>query len=178
MGPDGTATEYQTCNDYVTAMPSGIPGIEPSPPTPSIPPANVQVSIDSALSSNSYAGVGFQENVVGSIGGDLNGAQDTAQTDFHAFINWGDSNQWYPADLAPNTNGGGYEFLVKGSHTYSAAGTYNVVVYAVGPDGTSTEYQTCNEYVTAMPSGSPGSSHRHPHLPFRRPTSRSPSTAR
>jgi hypothetical protein len=70
----------------------------------------------------SYTGVGFRENVIASLSGTKNGVTDTNQFDFHAFVNWGDSNQWFPADIAPNTNGTFFAtFQIKGDHVYDTA---------------------------------------------------------
>src|SRR5438477_610738 len=79
-----------------------------------------------------YAGVGLKENAVAGIDGWLNGQNDFTITDYHAQINWGDSSNWFAADIVPNpgsSSGTAARFLVKGSHIYAQAGTYLVVVY-------------------------------------------------
>jgi PKD repeat protein len=103
-----------------------------------------------------YRGVGFQENVVAGLDGVYNGQQDLNASDYQVQINWGDGSQWMAADLAPNDSNSSVPFLVKGSHTYASLGTYDVVVYAQGPDGSSTSAWTTTVSVSAMPSGIPG----------------------
>jgi hypothetical protein len=141
----GSASE-QTAQAIVDVMPSGLPGKAPVTPTPTMAPSNVHMYLQTLGSGqyvNSYAGVGFQENVVGRLYSQLNGQADPSLADFHAQINWGDSSTWSAADLVYVGNSSGYaEFLVKGSHVYQQTeNDVPIVVYANGPDGTSTSYQ-------------------------------------
>ena len=99
----------------------------------------------------SFTGVGFQANELATLDGKLNGQEDSTSSDFQAYINWGDANQWFQAVVAPNNSGSGYEFQVKGDHIYNSAGVYNVVVYAVGPDGTSLTAYTSQVQVSPLP---------------------------
>jgi PKD repeat protein len=46
--------------------------------------------------------------------------------------------------------------LIKGSHVYDEAGTYRVVVYAMGPDGTSVSEETTTVVVNNMPNNYAG----------------------
>jgi hypothetical protein len=155
-GPDGMTVTETTCSAYVEQMPSGIPGTPPNTTAGSLPPSNVQVNLAPESAISSYAGVGFQENAVADLMGYLNGQPDPNISDYQAQINWGDSNQWMPADLASANPGTG--FLVKGSHIYTQAGNYHITVYAQGPDGTSTSHETTTAIVAQMPSGIPGTS--------------------
>ena len=117
----------------------------------------MRVALSSEPGFDCYAGVGFQENDIASLNGYVNGQADLKVSDYHAQINWGDSNQWDMADLASaNPGSPGSGFLVKGSHIYAQAGTYHVVVYAQGADGTSTSRETVRITVSQMPSGIPG----------------------
>jgi hypothetical protein len=114
------------------------------------------VSLFGLPTISSFAGVGFQENPVAELSGSLNGKADLHLNDFHAQINWGDSNQWFTADIAPNDPNSSIPFLVKGSHIYATAGSYHIVVFASGPDGTSFSTETDGAAVSQMPSGIPG----------------------
>src|SRR5437899_551689 len=114
----------------------------------------LSTTLSSEPGFSSYAGVGFQENAVAGLYGVFNGQPYLKVSDYHAQINWGDSNQWDMADLASaNPGSPGSGFLVKGSHTYAQAGTYHVVVYAQGADGASTSGETVRITVSQMPSG-------------------------
>jgi len=163
-GPDGTSTAFYP-NDIdsadVVAMPSGIPGTQPSAGANSSAPANVQIQLAGAYTLDSYAGVGFQENEVATMQVQVNGQADETLSDFHAQVNWGDSASWDSADLVyMGTNGNWADYLIKGSHVYQKPNTnIPIVVYATGPDGTSTAFypnDIDSADVVAMPSGIPG----------------------
>jgi hypothetical protein len=168
-GPDGTSTSNETATAFVAPMPSGIPGTQPNPVANSSAPEVVDLGLLSVQGVNSpgnissYAGVGFQENGVALLDASVNGSPDHTPGDFTAQINWGDSASWDKGDLVdlaldPN-NHNFEEYLVKGSHTYqgnSPTGGFPVVVYASGPDGTSTSNETATAFVGPMPSGIPG----------------------
>lgn len=157
FGPGGTSQTGQTVDASVANMPSGIPGTVPPAVTPSVSPGNVFLSQTSVGTISSYAGVGFQENVTAGLTGYLNGQLDNQADHFHAFINWGDSDQWFAADIGSNNGGGGGTFLVKAGHVYNQAGSYHIVVYAIGADGTSRSSETSSAAVANMSSGIPGS---------------------
>src|SRR5262249_14904457 len=152
-GPGGDTVARQTASARVSNLPAGLPGIEPPSVASSQAPTNVQVSLIGGYSISSYAGVGFRENLVAGLSGNLNRVPDPHAGDFHAFVNWGDSSQWFPADVAPNTGGAGPSFLVKAGHVYAQANQqYPVVVYAIGPDGTSVTSQTAGVRVSNLPA--------------------------
>jgi hypothetical protein len=158
-GPGGTTSQpQQVATAEVSNMPSGIDGITPPAVNNPLGPSNVTVSIEPDSTLVSYAGVGFQENAVAGLSGTLNAQTDTHKTDFHAFINWGDSNQWFAADIASNQGGGAFSttFILKASHVYAVAGSYHIVVYAMGADGTSRTLETSTGEVSNMSSGIPG----------------------
>lgn len=158
-GPGNTTSQPQQVGDAnVSNMPSGIPGITPPNVNNPLGPSNVSVSIQPDGTLLSYAGVGFQENAVAGLSGTLNNQTDVQASHFHAFINWGDSNQWFAADLASNNGGGEFSttFILKASHVYATAGTYSIVVYAMGGDGTSRTLETGSANVSNMSSGIPG----------------------
>ncbi len=149
VGPDGTSVSRQVLSATVSAMPSGLAGTEPPTPTVSLPPSDVGVALSDANAVTTFAAVGFTLNQLAVVSGSINGQDDDTSTDYQAFINYGDSSQWFAASI---TSGLG----VKGSHVYTQAGTYPIVVYAVGPDGTSVSRQVLSATVSAMPSGLPG----------------------
>ena len=149
-GPDGTTVTERTCSVTVAQMPSGIPGIPPNTTAGSPPPSDVDVALSGAASIACYAGVGFQENPVAALSGSLNDQADVTMTDFQAQINWGDSSEWDQANVVSLSNGS--ELEVEGSHTYYTQGTYHVVVYAQGPDGTSVSRETTEVVVGPNPN--------------------------
>ena len=152
-----------TANASVSAMFSGFAGTGPTTASPPDPLGSDDVDLslqgegagNSAGTINSYAGVGFQANAIANLSGNLSGQLDTTASDFQGYINWGDSNQWSPATFAINTPNNGNYFIVKGSHVYAQAGTYHIVLYAAGKDGTSLTQLTSTATVTnlTLPSG-------------------------
>jgi hypothetical protein len=152
-GPDGTSTSWQTASARVYAMPSGLPGEQPSQTGTLKAPADVSVSFNGSYGVSSYAGVGFQENQVADLFASVNGQADTNPTDFHAQINWGDNSSWTPGDLVyVDTRSSAAEFYIKGSHIYTQPSGYPIVVYVTGPDGTSTSWQTASADVQPNPN--------------------------
>src|SRR5436309_4159249 len=63
----------------------------------------LSLTLQSVSGFASYAGVGFQENAVARLQGD-----STNITDYHAQIDWGDSNQRVAADLASANPSSGF----------------------------------------------------------------------
>jgi PKD repeat protein len=153
VGPGGSTDAEETAKVIVTDMPSGIPGTPPDPQPALLPPSDVTVSLGGFYQFTSFAGVGFQENVIANVAGTLNGRLDNKPGDYVARVNWGDSDQWDDADIVKNSSG---SLLVKGTHTYAQQDEYPVVVYVNGPDGTSASEYTAKVIVTDMPSGIPG----------------------
>ena len=151
-GPDGTSVTQQTDTVYVAQMPSGLPGTVPTPPATSLSPSDVSVHLLDEASISTSAGVGFTQNAVADVTGMLNGYQDNTMSDFHALINWGDGSGWTTANIVRGQSGSSV-FVVKGSHVYSSPGTYDIVVYATGPDGTSVTQQTGTPYVQSGSTG-------------------------
>src|SRR5262249_13926254 len=102
QGPDSTSASTEATTVTVSDLPTGNPGPTLKAFKPPQPPGNVTVELglgSSALSS--FAGVGLQENVLATVSGMISGQSDLTPTDYKAQINWGDSNQWFDADLAP-----------------------------------------------------------------------------
>ena len=163
-GPDGTSATFGSNDiDYaeVLAMPSGIPGTQPSATANPTAPADVQIQLSGGYTLNSYAGVGFQENQVATMQVQVNGQADATLSDFHPQINWGDSASWTSGDLVyQGTNGSWADYIIKGSHVYQRADSnIPIVIYVTGPDGTSATFGSNDiDYaeVLAMPSGIPG----------------------
>jgi hypothetical protein len=163
-GPDDTSVAGQTGSADVADMPSGIPGTPPSPPAITSAPEDVGLQFWGSANISSYAGVGFQQNYVAILQTQVNGQEDPQLNDYSVQINWGDSASWTSGELVyegpapvPASDGPMSQFLIKGSHVYDQPGTYPVVVYVTGPDGTSVSGQTASADVADMPSGIPGS---------------------
>ncbi len=152
VGPDGTTSTQQTAAAIVSDLPNGIVGTVPPPLTPALAPTDVALSTSGVATIISYAGVGFQNNTTAILSGSVNSQSDPHAADFHAWINWGDSSQWTPAIIAASNNGSSGQFAVEGSHVYSQPGQYSIVVYAVGPDGTTTTQQTAAAIVQPNPT--------------------------
>jgi hypothetical protein len=152
FGPGGVSVTQQTDTVYVSQMPSGLPGTTPTAPVTSLPPSDVSVQLLDEASISTFAGVGFAQNAVADVMGTLNGYADYTKSDFHALINWSDGSGWTTATIARGANSSS-PFVVKGSHVYSSPGTYDIVVYATGPDGTSVTQQTDTAYVQSGSGG-------------------------
>jgi hypothetical protein len=156
-GPDGTSTSALTAYANVAPMPSGIPGTPPAA-AQATAPSNVWLQLDNVVSINSYAGVGFQENVVADgLEISVNNQPDPNKGDIHAQINWGDSAGWTAGDLIYTGSDGQKSFyLIKGSHIYNQPGSdIPIVVYVSGPDGTSTSALTAYANVAPNPNPTP-----------------------
>ena len=122
----------------------------------SLAPSNVTVSLNAGIplyQPNFNAGDSTTNHVIASLSGTVNGVTDTTASDFKGFANYGDSNQWFPVDIVPNTSGASATFLVEGSHSYqnatNPASPSPIVVYMMGPDGTSESSQTSQANVAA-----------------------------
>jgi hypothetical protein len=163
-GPDGTTVSLNSNDlDYadVATMPSGIAGTQPPSGGSSAQPENVQILVYASAIATSFAGVGFQENEVATMQVSVNGQADTKLSDFHAYINWGDSASWDSGDLVySGSSGSAADYIIKGSHVYQNAATgIPIVVYVTGPDGTSANLAPNDvdyEDVASMPSGIDG----------------------
>jgi GH24 family phage-related lysozyme (muramidase) len=156
-GPQGSTKTMVTAVESVLNMPSGGAGTAPSKATTSSDPEEFSLVLTTEDTIDAYAGVGFDENALADLNGFLNGPQDKNLSDYQAYVNWGDSNTWDKADIAPHNDDATAAVQVKGSHVYAQPGLFRVVVYAVGPDGTSLSLDTVSVDVTAMPSGLGGS---------------------
>jgi len=153
-GPGVFTYAQQTAVAVVANMPSAFPGTPPDPisGTPPLAPTDVGLSLTGAAPIYSYAGLGFQNNVAASLGGSVNGQQDPNATDFRGWINWGDSNQWTAAVITTGNSYSSGQFAVEGSHVYSLPGQYSIVVYAIGPDGTTASTLTDTAIVQFSPA--------------------------
>ena len=151
MGPAGSTDTQITASVVVSTMPSGDAGTKPATLSYPLPPSDVSVSVGGFFSLTAFAGVGFEKQVLATFTGLLKGQPDVTASDYHARVNWGDGNQWDTALVVRASNSG--PFQIKGSHVYSTQGTYPVVVYLNGADGTSKASYTASVVVSAMPSG-------------------------
>lgn len=157
-GPDGTSDTLQPNDlDYadVVPMPSGIAGTQPPATSNGAAPENVQIAVYGSYTLNSYVGVGFQNEELGTIQVSVNGQSDPSPGDFHAEINWGDTASWDPGEITyQGSSGTSSTFLIKGSHVYQKPGTeIPIVVYVTGPDGTSADLPTNDlDYADVAPN--------------------------
>ncbi len=144
-GPDGTSISVQSAYAEVAKMPSGIPGTAPAQGGTS-QPENVVIQVSGTYTVNAQAGTSTGTVQVATLSASVNGKADQTVGDFQAQINWGDSGSWSAASLTfVGVSGTFADYNVYGSYTYQQAGTdIPIIVYANGPDGTSTSVQTAD----------------------------------
>jgi hypothetical protein len=161
-GPDGQSASATLTIASVSSMPdaASIPPEVPQTFTGARPLGVVNMSVLNAESEfnfetqvYSYTGVGFTLNPVATIDATYNGQQNGNPSDYRAQINWGDGPTWDTnVGLAPDTDSNGQpDVLVKGSHVYQTAGTYDVTVYVTGPDGQTESDSLTQAIVSNMP---------------------------
>src|SRR5205823_164618 len=136
QGPDGTSISADTDSVIVAQMPSGFPGTPPSQTASSLPPSNVQLYLSGLSTLYATAGLNTAAQRIARLSGSLNNQPDQTAGHYHAQINWGDSSEWTAGLIVPDPRDPS-NFVVEGDHTYYEQGTYPIVVYAQGPDGTS-----------------------------------------
>ncbi len=121
---------------------------------------NVQFQLFGSIDLQSYAGVGFQENQVGSMTVSVNGQPDPKKGDFQAQIHWGDGTSSQGVLIYEGSDPAGAQYLIKGSHVYQKAGDDFPVTFTVtGPYDSSATLEPDNmdsAEVWSMPSGIPG----------------------
>ncbi len=149
-GPDGQTASRSTATVTVTPLPDPA-SRPPSPPSnakgPKSPGA-VGLTLFDAGQFGAFAGVGFALNPIAEIQGSYDGPTDNTPGDYKAQVNWGDAPSWDAGtSIAPD----GEDVLVKASHIYAAAGTYDVTVYVTGPDGQTASRSTATVTVTPLP---------------------------
>jgi uncharacterized protein with GYD domain len=156
-GPDGQSASATTCNVTVSPLPEAA-SIPPDVPK-SDPGAQSLGAVSLGLYGagaesfsylSAFTGVGFSLNPVAEVNGYYNDFSDQTLSDYHAQINWGDSQSWDTNTALALDPATGY-VLVKGSHNYLATGKYDVTVYITGPDGQTASATTCQVTVTPMP---------------------------
>ncbi len=147
----------------VQALPKGLlptppPFGKPATWKATNPLADVQLAMQTpvtwlgtpaAITSN--AGSGFTAQPVAILDNTINdpshkitsGNCSTNPQDFKCFINWGDGTSWDGDSAKLVYSGTNGRFEIDGSHVYQNAGTYNILVYVIGPDGTSLSQVTC-----------------------------------
>lgn len=121
-------------------------------------PSNVVLDLGAASSFSSYAGVGFQQNEVATLGASVNDAPDNNVGDFSAQIQWGDGGSSSGSLVYLGDNGSFADYQIKGTYIYQQAneeGT-SINVTVNGPDGSSTSGEECSAYIAPMPSGIAG----------------------
>ncbi len=150
-GPDGQTVSSSTTSVVVTQMPDAAsrPPASPATEQAAQPLGTVSLSIVGAAPIDSFAGVGFALNPIGTVFGSYNGAPDNAVGDYHAQINWGDSPGW--SNNTGLVSSGDGAVLIKATHIYQGAGTYDVTVYVTGPDGQTISNTATTAVVTEMP---------------------------
>jgi Ca2+-binding RTX toxin-like protein len=149
----GQTVEYITTSEYDKPMPEG--GIGTPPPAEEHGAEHVTTYVNTVSGFSCYAGVGFELNPVAVAQSAINENLDRDLSHYKAYINWGDSDAWNTAVLAPQANSDD-PVIVKGTHVYEKAGSYRVLVYAQGIDGTSYCDDTVTIAVENMPNGAPG----------------------
>jgi len=156
-GPDGQTISDSTAWVDVTPMPdsASIPPEVPTSYTGSEPLGDVALGLESGTGGEigsaypiyALSGVGFAPNPVAEIQGYYNSQLDNTLSDYHAQINWGDGPSWDTHTTLVLDSTDGY-VQIEGSHTYAAAGDYDVTVYITGPDGQTASATTSEVIVT------------------------------
>jgi len=85
---------------------------------------------------------------IGVLNGTYDGKPAPIPLDYHAQVNWGDSGQWFSADVVADVLNG-FPLRILGSHTYTKAGVYSIVLNITGPDGQTIARATCSCTVLA-----------------------------
>jgi hypothetical protein len=175
QGPDGTSASGLTATDFVSPMPSHLAVNPPASISPKDFPADVSLYLttngNGTITNNpattggiatSFAGEGFQNNVVGYLYVSGSGQPDTYEGSLKGAvqINWGDGASWSTGglvDLGAGGYNGSYEvYQVTGSHVYQQTSPLNgfpIVVYAQASDGTSISGLTATAAVAPNPDG-------------------------
>ena len=140
-GVDGTSISRDFRSVTVSPMPSGIAGQPPADVSIPGPAKNVLLQLQQFFPVTAFAGVRFQDVLIGKLYASLNGKPDNRQTDVHAQINWGDNDQWTQARLVMENITPDPRFAVfdiYGDYVYNApSGQLPIVIYATGADGAS-----------------------------------------
>jgi len=152
-GPDGQTVSGTTTSVTVDNLPDAAsrpPDVPASNSGPE-PLAAETLGVESEPNVRAFTGVGFALNPVAMIYGTYKGPADNTPGDYKAQINWGDSPKWDTQTALTALGVNGSRVLVKGSHIYQAAGTYNVTVYVTGPDGQTVSGTTTSVIVDNLP---------------------------
>jgi len=153
-GPQSVKKTATTMTLNPVAMPDSRsnPITEPYSYSGAVALSDVQMSIQQVPSFASYTGIGFQRNPIALLYCTVNGTVDKTLSHYHAQVNWGDGNLWYPADLGLVTSNTSYPLIVKGNHIYNTAGQYKVTTYITGPDGQTGNVYTAIASVNDLPA--------------------------
>ncbi|HEX4793516.1 MAG TPA: hypothetical protein VH370_06975, partial [Humisphaera sp.] len=141
-GPDGITVAAQTCGCDVSALPGNVTGTQPPIATGDKPETEVTVNPQAVTPIETVVGKIISGDPVAVVGGSYDGTSDTSAGDYHAYIDFGDGSQWVAGQVV-NESLDGFQIAVLGSHTYSKAGDYAIVVVITGPDGETVARQTC-----------------------------------
>jgi hypothetical protein len=130
-GVSGSLPSNQFDSANVAPMPSGMPGTQPTLSGKASAPADVSIQLYGEYYPSDQAGVGVAPQYVATMQSTVNGQVDANDGDYQAFVNWGDSTTWYPAEVD-------FPYIIAGGHVYTTPGNnVPIVVYVAGPDGTS-----------------------------------------
>jgi hypothetical protein len=153
--PFGSSVPTETAEANVYAMPSGLPGTPPPNATPIEDPNTMVLQLhhlDSGVYVNTQVG-STTPVVVGSFSASLDGypyQQDYPQTQFTAYVNWGNSSSWTKAQVVVwGPQPGQYDILATPTYAQptTSGHTMPIVVYLTGPDGTSASMETAEANV-------------------------------
>jgi hypothetical protein len=153
----GQVPATETAEAYVVGMPSGLQGTPPPNAKPTGNPADVYVQLQH-LNSGVYVNTQVGDTTpvkVGSFFASLNGQPDLTanpQSQFTAYVNWGNSSSWTKAQLVyQGASSGGYD-IIASPPPYAKptpdGQMMPIIVYLTGPDGTSTSTETAEAIVT------------------------------
>ncbi len=151
QGPDGTSETLRSTSVNVTNLPNNLTGMPPPDAPRPEQPQDFFINIVTVSSAGTFTGTPLNNRLVGQTNVFRDGNKVTDPNLVHAYINWGDSNEWSEGTIEENS-GGSIEFSIFGSHTYTKAGNFRIVVYVTAPDGTSHADDTTSINVSKPPT--------------------------
>jgi hypothetical protein len=149
---DGATLTQQNCSASVIGLPApaSLPATQPGSVGGPKPLGSTQLVIYQVDALTATAGKAMPLSTVAQADGYYNGTEDKQAGDYQVQINWGDSPNWDAGFVNPNNAPASLPLLLQGSHTYTAPGTYIVVVEFTGPDGQTLSKQTTTVQVSPL----------------------------
>jgi Protein-glutamine gamma-glutamyltransferase len=158
QGPNGMSAQAAAGTVFVTPLPNpkSLPPTQPTMEPAKKSPSYVTFGVGGTAPWSAQTGTLITNQWLGNLNGFYGGGTygggnnslDPAAGDYHVQLNWGDSTLWSDGQVVPNTQGNGYTLELDGTHEYFTPGTYNIVAYITGPDGTTWAQKLSTVFVT------------------------------